>query len=60
MQTNTNVDQFTGWLGYNSLSEVPKSELSRAIEALNQKLQKMSHEYATEQQQTAQSMGQGE
>jgi hypothetical protein len=59
MQTNTNVDQFVGWLGYTSLSEVPISELSRATEALNQKLHKMEQTYAQEEQLTAQSLNQG-
>ena len=56
MQSNTNVDGFVTWLGYNTLTEVPQSERGRAFKALNKKLQKLSDAYEAEQKATALSL----
>lgn len=46
MQSNTNVEEFTTWLGYARLIEVPQREHARAKKALEQKLHKMNEDYA--------------
>ena len=46
MKTNTDVDQFVAWLGYESLNKTPGSEYPRALSALQAKERKMAKEYA--------------
>ena len=46
MKTNTNVDQFVQWLGFDKLINVPSDQFERAMQALTAKEHKMAKEYA--------------
>ena len=49
MQSNSNIDDFLKYLGYEKLVEVPASMYEKAIKVLDAKIAKMSHEYETDQ-----------
>lgn len=60
MQSNSNVDEFLKWAGFDKMLDIPANQFQRLKHALDQKLAKQTREYAQEQSTTAQSMEGGQ